>query len=88
MNLMKIQTFLITNYMKSYIAAPAKWGERVFGRKVPTKMDVRRAFLQDLKMIAEVAQLQGDKAVLNKINCCMEENFDAELKALKSTLGQ
>jgi len=33
-------------------------------------------------------QLTGDKEVINKIKCVVDDNFEAELKALKGTLGK
>ena len=87
-NLMKRLDILITNYINTYINAPVKWGQRVFGQQCPTKTDVRRGFLKDLNMIAEVAQLTGDKAVVNKIKCVVEDNFEDEMKKLTTTLGK
>ena len=79
---------LIDRYFNAYINAPVKWGQRVFGQQLPTKSDVRKGFLKDLNMIAELAQLTGDKEVINKIKCVVDDNFEAELKALKGTLGK
>ena len=87
-NLMKRLDILITNYINTYINAHVKWGQRVFGQQCPTKTDVRRGFLKDLNMIAEVAQLTGDKAVVNKIKCVVEDNFEDEMKKLTTTLGK
>ena len=87
-NLMKRLDILITNYINTYINAPVKWGQRVFGQQCPTKTDVRRGFLKDLNMIAEVAQLTGDKAVSNKIKCVVDDNFEDEMKKLTTTLGK
>ena len=81
--LMKKLQLLTDRYMTQYINAPSKWGKRVFGTQLPTKMDVRRGFLQDLKMIAEVAQLKQDKQVLNYINGFLDEDFSAEVAAIK-----
>ena len=88
MSLMKRLNLLIERYMNQYIAAPVKWGEKVFGRSVPTKNDVRRGFLQDLKMIAEVAKLDNNTEVLNKINNTLDDNFSAEVSALKAVVNK
>jgi|6_EtaG_2_1085325.scaffolds.fasta_scaffold284133_2 hypothetical protein len=85
-NLMERLNVLVSRYINQYIAAPVKWGQRVFGQQMPTKTDVRRAFIKDLTMLAEVAKITGDTHVVKKISCVMEDNFEAELTNLKNTL--
>ena len=83
MDLMKRLQLMIQSYITKYLAAPVKWGQRCFGVQLPTKSDVRRGFLQDLKMIAEIAQLEGNTAVLNKIKCVVDDNFEQDIAAIK-----
>ena len=84
MNLKLIFNTLVSKYVISYIKAPAKWGQRVFGQQMPTKTEVRRAFLKDLTMLAETAQLMGDNEVLSKIKGFVDDNFEAEIKSLNN----
>ncbi len=77
---------LVKNYVRNYINAPVRFGQRVFGKMLPTKMDVRKAFLSDLKMLAEVAQLTGDKEVLNKINCVVTKD-EQEIATLEKDIA-
>jgi hypothetical protein len=82
---MKLFNTIVLNYVHAYLKAPVKWGQRVFGQQMPTKSDVRRAFLKDLTMLAETAQLMDDQKVLAKIKQYTEDNFDQEIKALQSS---
>ena len=74
MTLMKRFNALVNDYIVNYINAPVRFGQRVFGKMMPTKNDIRKGFLSDLKMLAEVAQLTGDKDVLDKINCVVTKD--------------
>ena len=54
---------LCNAFLLNYFAASSKT-EYVMGGKVPSKYDVRRDFIADLKALKEVAQLRGDDAVV------------------------
>ena len=84
--LMKQFEALVDNYRITFINAPVRWGQKVFGRNVPTKKDVRSAFLQDLKMLAELAELMQDQAVLDKINGVVNKQ-DKEIAALEQEIA-
>ena len=54
---------LCNAFLLNYFAASSK-SEYVMGGRVPSKYDVRRDFIADLKALKEVAQLRGDDAVV------------------------
>ena len=54
---------LCNTFLSKYFAASSKT-EYVMGNKVPSKYDVRRDFIADLKALKEVAQLRGDEDVV------------------------
>ena len=50
-------------FLKDYMAASSK-SEYVMGNRVPSKYDVRKDFIADLKALKEVAQLRGNDDVV------------------------
>ena len=50
-------------FLKDYMAASSR-SEYVMGNRVPSKYDVRRDFIADLKALKEVAQLRGNDDVV------------------------
>ena len=50
-------------FLSNYFAASSK-SEYVMGNRVPSKYDIRRDFIADLKALKEVAQLRGDMDVV------------------------
>ena len=50
-------------FLKDYIAASSK-SEYVMGNRIPSKYDVRKDFIANLKALKEVAQLRGDDDVV------------------------
>ena len=54
---------LCNKFLSRYFAASSKT-EYVMGARVPSKYDVRRDFIADLKALKEVAQLRGDDDVV------------------------
>jgi hypothetical protein len=87
MDLMKVLDNVIKTYVMNYLAAPVRWGQRVFGQTVPAKNDIRKGFLKDLTMLAEVAKLEKNQPVVDKIEQTMKANFADELQDLQDTLN-
>ena len=54
---------LCNAFLLNYFAASSK-SEYVMGGRVPSKYDVRRDFIADLKALKEVAQLRGNDDVV------------------------
>ena len=68
---------LCNAFLNNYFAASSR-SEYVMGNKVPSKYDVRRDFIADLKALKEVAQLRGDDDV---VKLCQGQRV-SEAKAL------
>ena len=49
---------LCNMFLKDYIAASSR-SEYVMGNRIPSKYDVRKDFIANLKAVKEVAQLRG-----------------------------
>ena len=65
--LMKQFEALVDNYRVTFINAPARWGQKVFGRNVPTKQD--QAVLDKIngvvnKQDKEIAALEQEIATI------------------------
>ena len=50
-------------FLKDYMAASSR-SEYVMGSRIPSKYDVRKDFIANLKALKEVAQLRGDTDVV------------------------
>ena len=68
---------LCNAFLKNYFAASNK-SEYVMGNRVPSKYDVRKDFIANLKALKEVAQLRGDIEV---VKLCQGQRV-SEAKAL------
>ena len=84
--LMKRVKARVSQYVTEYMAASSRWGKRVFGQLVPTKGDVRKDFIADMKMLAEVAALEKDQKVLDLIQGSIksdEQQVQDDIKAIE-----
>jgi hypothetical protein len=72
---------LCNRYLLAVIKAPMR-ANYVFGTRIDSKSDLRRAFVADLKALKEVAQLRGDTKVIDRIN----GQLTSEITALKAEL--
>lgn len=68
---------LCNTFLRDYMAASSK-SEYIMGSRVPSKYDVRRDFIANLKALKEVAQLRGDIEV---VKLCQGQRV-SEAKAL------
>ena len=68
---------LCNNFLRDYIGTSSK-SEYVMGNRVPSKYDVRKDFIANLKALKEVAQLRGDTDV---VKLCQGQRV-SEAKAL------
>ena len=71
---------LIKNYANKVVNAPTSY-KKVFGTKVATVWEVKREFTSQLKELAELAVLVGDKKALDL--CQAQVNADED--AVKET---
>ena len=54
---------LCNSFLSDYINASSR-SDYVLGSRVPSKYDVRKDFIANLKALKEVAQLRGDNEVM------------------------
>ena len=71
---------LITNYANRVVNAPTSY-KKVFGTKVATVWEVKREFTSQLKELAELAVLVGDKEALD----LCQAQVNADETAVKET---
>ena len=71
---------LITNYANRVVNAPTKY-QKVFGTKVATVWEIKREFTSQLKELAELAVLVGDKKALD----LCQAQVNADETAVKET---
>ena len=67
---------LITNYANRIVNAPTSY-KKVFGTKVATVWEIKREFTSQLKELAELAVLVGDKKALDLCQAQVNANEDA-----------
>ena len=85
--LYKVVLQRIRDYRTSFMNAPSRFGQRVFGRIVPTKNDIRKDFMADLRMLGEEAVFMQDKKVLNLIQGVVkspEQEIKEQVNAINS----
>ena len=68
---------LCNMFLRDYIASSSK-SDYVLGSRIPSKYDVRKDFIANLKALKEVAQLRGDDDV---VKLCQGQRV-SEAKAL------
>ena len=86
-SLMTVVLKRVELYRKSFMAAPSKWGQRVFGQRIPTKSDIRKDFLADLRMLGEEAMFMKDAKVLELIQGVVkapEQEAEETISAIQS----
>ena len=71
---------LIVDYANKIVNAPTSY-KKVFGTKIPTVWEVKKTFTSQLKELAELAVMVGDKEAL--AICQMQVNADEN--AVKET---
>ena len=64
MSLVKVAKTERNKFLSKVLRAPARSGY-VFGQRVPTKNDIRREYIANMKIIAEVAAQEGDQEALD-----------------------
>ena len=72
---------LTEKYINAMIKAPDGFQNYALGQRIPTKKDIRKAFMTNLRNIAEVAQLTGDQEALNYCQGIVEDESLEDIMA-------
>ena len=81
MNLIKLMKSLTMKYALQLIKAPVR-AAYVFGQRVPTKYDVKREYVANMKGLGEIAAQTGDEAAQDYARGVVDEEIAQLKKAL------
>ena len=83
LNLLEVMKNLTAKYVLQLIKAPSR-KEYVFGQRIPTKWDVKKDYIANMKGLMEVASQIGDKEAEDYAKGLVDE----EVKQLEALLKQ
>ena len=87
MNLLQLMKSVTTKYILTLIKAPTK-STYVFGNRVPTKYDVKREYVANMKALGEVARQTGDDKAVNYASGVVDSEIADLEAALKEAKGK
>ena len=87
MNLLQLMKSVTTKYILTLIKAPTK-STYVFGNRIPTKYDVKREYVANMKALGEVARQTGDDKAVNYANGVVDSEIADLEAALKEAKGK